>query len=102
MQYEDNTGKSRSQAISYNEKIVKLKEAKVGVTVKLSALWDAKTHVFHGAKVIHGVSRVTSTFKHLVNGCRVRIEALFADSEFSSRPNVFLQARSVLGTVTFL
>ena len=71
---------------------MRLKETKVRVTMKLSALWDAKTHVFHGAKVIHGTSRATSTFKHLVNGCRVKIEALFADSEFSSRPNVQLCA----------
>jgi len=28
---------------------VRLKETKVRVIVKLSALWDAKTHVFHGA-----------------------------------------------------
>jgi len=66
--------------------MARLKETKVRVTVKLSALWDAKTHVFHGA------SRATSTFKHLVNGCRVKIEALFADSGFSSRPNVQLCA----------
>ena len=74
----------------HDERIVRLKETKVRVTVKLSALGDAKTHVFHGAKVIHGTSRATSIFKQLVNGCRVKIEALFADSEFSSRPNVQL------------
>ena len=76
----------------HDERMARLKETKVRVTVKLSALWDAKTHVFHGVKVIHGASRATSTFKHLVNGCRVKIEALFADSEFSSRPNVQLCA----------
>ena len=45
--YEDNTGKSRSlshgKTISYDERIVRLKETKVRVTVKLSALRDAKT-----------------------------------------------------------
>jgi len=79
-----------------DDRIVRLKETKVRVTVKLSALWDAKTHVFHSAKVIHGASRATSTFKHLVKGCRVKIEALFADSEFSSRPNVQLCANNGL------
>jgi len=42
MQYEDNTGKNRSlsrgKAISYDERIVRLKETKVRVRVKLSAL----------------------------------------------------------------
>ena len=64
----------------YDERMVRLKETKVRVTMKL------------GAKVIHGTSRATPTFKHLVNGCRVEIEALFADSEFSSSPNVQLCA----------
>ena len=76
----------------YEERMVKLKETKVRATVKLSALWDAKTHVFHSVKVIEGVSRATSTFKHLVDGCKVKIRKLFADTEFSSRPNVQLCA----------
>jgi len=71
----------------YEERVVKLKETKARITVKLSTIWVADKHVFHGAKVIKGVSRATSTFKHLVKGCRAKIEALFADSEFSSRKN---------------
>ena len=31
----------------YDVRMVRLKETKVRVTMKLSALWDAKTHVFH-------------------------------------------------------
>ena len=76
----------------YEERVVKLKETKVRITVKLSAIWNADKHVFHGAVVIKGVSRATSSFKHLVNGCRVKIKELFADSEFSSRKNVQLCA----------
>lgn len=76
----------------YEERIMKLKKTKVKATVKLSALWDAKTHVFHSAKVMNGVSRATSSFKHLVKECRVKIAELFADSEFPSRPNVQLCA----------
>ena len=34
----------------YEERMVKLKETKVRATVKLTALWDAKTHIFHGVK----------------------------------------------------
>lgn len=43
----------------YEERMVKLKKCKARVTVKLSALWDVDKHIFHSAKVIKGVSRVT-------------------------------------------
>jgi hypothetical protein len=76
----------------YEERIVRMKQSKARVTVKLVALWDAEKHVFHSARVIKGISRATSLFKHLVNTCRADIKELFADSEFSSRVNVQLCA----------